>query len=197
MNRSGEGLNFKTTLRQHWYNFKRGSELVKLARWRELILTHSETQHVSSSHVMTARGSGVRLDQWERRLAQPCALIGREPCVTRGDRCGRVLAGIPVARRALDSLEWSPITLTASQLLTIVRNWFSVAKNNCFATAHKLSQLRRTVQNWFTSAKNNCFATVHNRTHIFTTVQNLQLQRTIASQLHKIAHKFSQVQRTA
>ena len=95
---------------------------MKLARWRELILTHSETQHVSSSHVMTARGSGVRLDQWERRLAQHCALIGREPCVTRGDRCGRVLAGIPVARRALDSLEWSPITLTASQLHTIVQN---------------------------------------------------------------------------
>ena len=131
-------------LRQLWYNFERGSELVKLARWRELILTHSETQHVSSSHVMTARGSGVRLDQWEARLAQHCALIGREPCVTRGDRCGRVLAGIPVARRALDSLEWSPITLTASQLHTIVRNWFSVAKNNCFATVHKLSQLQRT-----------------------------------------------------
>ena len=161
-----------TILRQLWDNFERGSELVKLARWRELILTHSETQHVSSSHVMTARGSGVRLDQWERRLAQHCALIGREQCVTRGDRCGRVLAGIPVARRALDSLEWSPITLTASQLHTIVQNWFSVAKNNCFATVHKLSQLQRTVQNWFVVAKNNCFTTAHNCTQIFTNAEN-------------------------
>ena len=56
-----------------------------------------------ASRVMTARGSGVTgIDQSERRLAQACALIGRELGVTRGDRCGRVLA----VRQTLDSVHW-------------------------------------------------------------------------------------------
>ena len=67
-------------------------------------------------HVMTAHGSGVRLSKWEHRLARACALIGPDRCVTRGDRCGRVLAAIPVARQTLDSVHWASITLTASQL---------------------------------------------------------------------------------
>ena len=46
---------------------------------------------------------------WARPItAQACLTLrshwSREPCVTRGDRCGRVLAAIPVASQTLDSV---------------------------------------------------------------------------------------------
>ena len=99
------------------------SRMVK-ARWRGLTPTVRRSMCLASD-VMTARGSGVRLGQSERRLAQPCALIGREPCVTRGDRCGRVLAAIPVARQTLDSVHCPP-SITSNAWKSTIQYWIGV-----------------------------------------------------------------------
>ena len=81
--------------------------LSQVGRWASD--PHSETQHVSCQPCDdSARKWGQRIDQWEGRLPLACALIGRELCVTRGDRCGRVLAAILVVRRTLDSVHCVP-----------------------------------------------------------------------------------------